>query len=94
MATPRHPDASVTQDCPILGAPINLASDTDVTALFPDAYARWLYVGGTGDVKVDLYKSTGITFKAVPAGTTLRGVFTKVYSTANGTTATNLLVLD
>jgi hypothetical protein len=48
-----------------------------------------LYVGGTGDVKVDLVGGGTVTFKAVPVGTILPVQVTKVYAT--GTTATFLV---
>jgi hypothetical protein len=51
-----------------------------------------IYVGGAGDVKVDMVGSgTGIVFKAVPVGTVLPVQAIKVYST--GTTATNLVAI-
>lgn len=42
--------------------------------------ASALYIGGAGDVKVDM-EGTGeaVIFKAVPVGTILNGRFTKVY---------------
>jgi hypothetical protein len=70
------------------GADVVLSSDT--TGL---SGVRALYVGVTGDVKVDLADGgVGLTFKAHPVGYMLAQV-TKVYSTANGTTATNLILL-
>lgn len=53
--------------------------------------ASALYIGGSGDVKVNM-EGTGeaIVFKAVPIGL-LRGRFTRVYST--DTTATSILRL-
>jgi hypothetical protein len=56
-------------------------ADTDQTKIF-----RAIYVGGTGDVKVDMEMGGTVTFKAVPVGKTLYGHFKRVYST--GTTAT------
>ncbi|ADE12142.1 spike base protein, RCAP_Rcc01079 family [Sideroxydans lithotrophicus] len=48
-----------------------------------------LWVGGAGNVKVDMANGqTGVTFTAVPAGTLLKIAVTKVYAT--GTTATNM----
>jgi hypothetical protein len=53
---------------------------------------RGLYVGGTGDVALILDEdSAAVTFKAVPAGTTLDVSFTKFMST--NTTATNVVGL-
>lgn len=49
-----------------------------------------LYVGTAGDVKVDFAGgATAITYKNVPAGTFLPGLFTRVY--ASGTSASNIL---
>jgi len=48
-----------------------------------------LYVGGTGDVKVDDALGNTVTFKAVPVGTTITCRITRVYATL--TTATNLV---
>ena len=63
---------------------VSLASDTTFTE------ERTLYIGGTGNVKVDMAGTgTGITFYSVPVGSFPYAV-TKVYSTANGTTATNI----
>jgi hypothetical protein len=57
----------------------------------PSGPRRRLYVGGTGDVKVDLVGGeTAVTFKTVPVGF-LDVHVTKVYRT--GTTATNLVAL-
>ena len=51
-----------------------------------------IYVGGAGDVRVDLVGTgTGITFKAVPVGTVLPIQAVKVYAT--GTSATNLVAI-
>jgi hypothetical protein len=72
-------------------AAVSLASDTDYTEpVVPVA----LYVGGAGNVKVDmLCGGTGVTFPSVPAGTTLPVAVTKIYSTSNGTTASNLVAM-
>lgn len=60
------------------------------TTLLPDDNVG-LYVGGAGDVVVDMAGgATDITFKAVPVGTTLRGEFKRVKA---ATTATLILVL-
>lgn len=48
-----------------------------------------IYVGGTGDVKVDTLSGTGIIYKAVPVGSYIYPNATRVYST--GTSATNLV---
>jgi hypothetical protein len=57
----------------------------------PATARRRLYVGGTGNVKVDTAGGeTGITFNAVPVGFLDLHV-TRIYKT--GTTATNLVAL-
>lgn len=62
-------------------------SDSTVLALA----TRTLYIGVSGDVKVDMASSgTAIVFKAVPVGFLYVSVV-KVYST--GTTATNIVAL-
>ncbi len=60
---------------------------SDVTQFAP---TRGLYVGGAGDVKVDMAGTgTAITFVGVPAGTLLPIAVTRVYSAT--TTATNIV---
>ena len=51
-----------------------------------------LYVGGTGDIKVELVKDSagGTVLKSVPAGTLLDGLVIKKIH-ASGTTATLLV---
>ena len=67
---------------------INLASDTS---------GEWVGIrtGVSGDIKVD-YKNggTAITLKNSQSGAYEVGVFTKIYSTANGTTATDLVAFE
>lgn len=54
--------------------------------------SRALYIGGTGNVKVDTVDGEqGVVFVAVPVGTLLPIRATKVYAT--GTTATNIVEL-
>lgn len=56
------------------------------------ATSRALYIGGAGDIKIDLADSgSAITFVGVPAGTILPVQATRVYST--GTTATSIVAL-
>lgn len=57
----------------------------------PGGATRSLYVGGTGDVKVDMDAGGAVTFSAVPAGTFMPVMAKRVYST--GTTATLILAL-
>ncbi len=66
--------------------PITLAADT----LFSPPLRR-IYVGGLGDVKIDTPSHTGVTYKSVPTGTYIFCRATKVYSSSNGTSATNLV---
>lgn len=47
---------------------------------------RGLYVGSTGDVKVDLVGSGTVTFKNVQAGTLLPIRVKRLYSTGTGVT--------
>ncbi len=62
----------------------------DSTVLSPPC--RSLYVGGTGDVSVDMMRTgSAIVFGAVPAGTILPARVIRVRST--GTTATAILCL-
>lgn len=48
-----------------------------------------IFVGATGDVKVDTKEATGVVYKSVPTGTYITCNATKVY--AAGTTATQLV---
>lgn len=81
----------------------NLPTSTPVTQA-QEAYAvtpndsanlsQWpaaLYVGGTGDVKVDMANGGTVTFVNVPDGTFLPILVKRVYST--GTDATNIIAL-
>ena len=51
--------------------------------------SRALYIGGTGDVKIDTISGDTVTFTGVLAGSFLPIRVARVYST--GTTATNIL---
>jgi len=53
---------------------------------------RALYVGGSGDVKVDMAEAGTVTFYGVVAGSLLPIQVVKVYST--GTSATNIVALS
>lgn len=71
------------------GVAVNLASDTNLTA-----GCRGFHVGVSGDVKVDFVGGAqGITLKACVAGSPLPYQVSKIYSTANGTTATDIVAL-
>lgn len=67
------------------------------TAVTSQAVARGVYIGGAGNLKVDLAGvpgqtgQTGVTFTGVLVGTTLQIDITKIYKV--GTTATNLVAL-
>lgn len=85
MATPRFGNLSdPSGNCQA----VNLASDTTGIT------TRGIYVGGTGDVKIDdASGNNGVVFKSVPTGTVLPVMATKIYATSNGTSATNLVAL-
>ena len=80
---------------PVDWVPLTLSSDVDLTddAGPTSGYcARCLLVGSTaGNVKVDTPFGTARTIP-VAANQCLYGIFTKVYSTANGTTAATITV--
>ena len=84
MATPsyRTADATVSAFDAIAVTP------ADDGALRP---TRALYIGGAGDVKVDMALGSTITFAGSLAGTILPIQVTRVYST--DTTATNIVAL-
>lgn len=76
----------VDSDPPNKGVAIDLSSDTDLDQ------PSFIHVGVGGDVKVDLAAGgTGLVYKNRPGGSFLEVLVTKVYSTANGTTATDLV---
>ena len=52
---------------------------------------RAIYIGGAGNVKVDMASGGTVTFSAVPVGTVLKIRPTKIYAT--GTTATLMIAL-
>lgn len=82
LASTRESTASVAE-----AVAVDISS-TDYTV---SPTSRALYIGVTGDVKVDMEQTgSGITFKAVPVGLLPIRV-KKVYKT--GTTATNILSL-
>jgi hypothetical protein len=53
-----------------------------------------VFVGGAGNLKVDMADGTTVTFTGVAAGTLLPIQVKKIYAAANGTTATNIVVLN
>ncbi len=75
---------------------ISLASDAVLTDAGAkpgsDPICALVYVGTGGDLKVDMVGlGTAIVLKNIPDGTILPFKVKKVYSTANGTTASNLV---
>lgn len=74
-------------DISIVGASVVTTSDS--ATLSPTA--RGLYVGGAGNVNVDLRSGTSVVFSAIPAGTFIEAYVTRVYAT--GTSATSILAL-
>lgn len=79
------------KDTDIAGPALNAAAITTSDSAALANSTRGIYVGGAGDVKVDLGGSGTVTFAGVPAGTILPVRASKVYAT--GTTATNLVAL-
>jgi hypothetical protein len=74
-----------------LAAKCALAVTTNDTTDLTRHSGRGLYIGVSGDVKVDMAGGgTAITFKAVPVGL-LNIIVSRVYAT--GTTATNIVAL-
>ena len=81
-----------TRDQPFTGArPVDLSADTVFTTP-----PRAIYVGGAGILKVDCYDLDGTTVLTAKSilvtdfHTPPFGNVTKIYSTANGTTATGV----
>ena len=68
---------------------VNLAADTDYSAAqCPKAFR----CGGAGNVRVLTVAGDDVTVPSVTAGETVRLAVQKVFSTANGTTATGVVV--
>lgn len=65
---------------------VNLAADTT----FP-VPVRALYVGTGGDVVIVTGRGEQVTFRGVPSGSLLPVMAATVKSTANGTTASNIV---
>ncbi len=70
-----------------------ISGDTDLTLSFTgQPYARGIYVGVAGDVEVKFVgDTTAVTYKNVPAGSSIWGIFSNLV--ASLTTATSLLAL-
>lgn len=86
-------DASVTQLYPKHSVAIDASGgDVDLTALFPQKYARRLYVGvsAPSDVSAVLAGNGGtvVVYKNVPQGTYLTGCFVTV---KQATTASHIV---
>lgn len=77
----------VNSDLPADFAAAVTPHDTNALANF----ARALYVGGTGDVKLTTPGGSTVTFAGVPAGTILPVRAKVVFST--GTTATSIIAI-
>lgn len=67
------------------------AADVSVSDSVDIPVTRGLYVGGAGNVKVDMAMGGTVTFNAVAAGTFMPVQVTRVYNT--GTTATLMIAL-
>lgn len=83
-----------TKDQPFTGArTVDLSADTSFATP-----PRGVYVGTAGDLKVDMLDLDGTTLlsakivKVTDCQTLAFGNIRKIYSTANGTTASNLIV--
>lgn len=89
MATRLDPivnEYGIGWDSPGRGASAVTPSDSSEL----DRYARRLYIGGTGDVKVDMIDGSTVTFTSVPVGE-LNISAKRVYST--GTTASGIVAI-
>ena len=84
MATPSYRTADATVSAFDAAA----VTPADDGALRP---TRGLYIGGAGDVKVDMTLGNTVTFAGLLAGTILPIQVTRVYST--DTTATDIVAL-
>lgn len=72
-------------------SPADFSSAVDLSSADASVFARSLYVGGAGDVKVDTVGGSTVTFVGVPAGSILPVRASKVYKV--GTSATSILAL-
>lgn len=92
LQTPRNPGAAT------FGEEVSLAADYDPSTSTNGGgmgSTRAVWVGGAGNLKVDMVEGgqTGITFHGIAAGTLLPIAVSKIYSTANGTSATLVIAL-
>jgi hypothetical protein len=71
------------------------AIDTSSDTTIDPSYCRGIFIGTAGDLVVDMAGEKGkeITFK-VAAGTLVPIVVTKIYSSSNGTSADDLVVVS
>ena len=67
---------------------INLASDTTLAST-----SRGIFVGGAGNLAITTQGNDAVTFTGVTAGTIYAIRAKVIKSTANGTTATNIVAL-
>lgn len=80
----------LNSDPPLKQTPINLSADTTLT----DCVG--IYVGSTSGGAIVKFDDAGNTAQSLPnliQGVQYAGKFTKIYSTANGTTASSLFAL-
>lgn len=87
MAIDPQPNYSKWIDSPAENAEtVTPSNSVDITYV-----SRALYIGSTGDVKVDMKGGQTVTLVAVPAGAILPIRVTRVYAT--GTTASSIIAL-
>jgi hypothetical protein len=91
MVAPNKYQLDAKDTAPATGAAV--VAPNDATDL-PIAPTRALYVGTTGDLKVNMADGTTVSFVAIPAGTVLPIAVTRVFATGQpGAIATNVLAL-
>lgn len=74
-------------DSPATGAAAITPHDTNELT----TVSRYIYVGGTGNLKLTTVTGETVTFESIPVGTVLRIAAKLVFST--GTTATKLVAM-
>jgi hypothetical protein len=77
-----------TADATVSAYDASAVTPSDSTDLLP---TRGLYIGGAGNIKVDMALGNTVTFNGLLAGTVLPVQVVKVYST--DTTATDIVAL-